>query len=110
MVHSAASDSYPLTMNNNMSNLNMNTLGVGTMSSDKVDALTKHDILQTAKNFRWKRQMPKWTVIVNGTEYPVHPLILEAGGVPPNDPTNSHQALAKLKSMGFDTRYEGKSV
>lgn len=80
------------------------------MASERVEALTKEDIIRTAKGFRWNRQMPKWTVIVSGKEFPVRPLVLQAAGVPPNDPTNSHRAVAKLKSLGFDTRYEGKSV
>jgi len=80
------------------------------MASEKVGALTKDEIVRAAKNFRWNRQMPKWTVVVEGREFPVRPLVLEAAGVAPNDPTNSHQAVAKLKSLGFDTRYQGKSV
>lgn len=80
------------------------------MASDKVLGLTKEEIIRAAKNFRWNRQMPKWTVVVEGREFPVRPLVLEAAGVAPNDPTNSHQAVAKLKSLGFDTRYQGKSV
>jgi hypothetical protein len=80
------------------------------MPSAKVNALTQSDITRTANNFTWTRQMPKWTVVVNRKEYPARPLILEAAGVPPNDPTNSHQAVAKLKNLGFDTRYQGKSV
>jgi hypothetical protein len=54
--------------------------------------------------------MPKWTVIVERRELPARPLVLTAAGVPPNDPTNSHQAVSKLKALGFDTRYERKSV
>ncbi|MDO8431540.1 MAG: hypothetical protein Q7S58_03930 [Candidatus Binatus sp.] len=80
------------------------------MASKKVDALTKMDIIHTAKNFYWKRQMPKWTVIVVDRELPVRPLVLEAARVAPNDPTNSHQAVAKLKSFGFEVRYEGRAV
>lgn len=75
-----------------------------------VAMLTRETILRTAKNFSWDRMMPKWTVIVDGIELPARPLVLEAAGVPPNDPTNSHRAVAKLKSLGFDTRYQGKSV
>jgi hypothetical protein len=37
------------------------------------------------------------------------PLVLDAAGVPPNDPTNSHQAIAILENLGFETRYAGKS-
>jgi|SRR5271165_1954316 len=80
------------------------------MPSAKVSVLTKETIVSTAKNFRWNRQMPKWTVIVDGRELPARPLVLEAAGVPPNDPTNSHQAVAILKDRGFDVRYEGKVI
>jgi hypothetical protein len=54
--------------------------------------------------------MPKWTAIVDGKEFPARPLVLDAAGVAPNDTTNSHQAIAILKDLGFETRYEGKSV
>jgi hypothetical protein len=30
--------------------------------------------------------------------------------VPPNDPTNSHQAVALLKERGFEVRYKGKTI
>lgn len=80
------------------------------MASAKVSVLTKQDIAATAKSFQWNRQMPKWTVIVDGRELPARPLVLEAAGVPPNDPTNSHQAVALLKDRGFDVRYEGKTI
>ena len=54
--------------------------------------------------------MPKWSVIVDGRELPARPLVLQAAGVPPNDPTNSHQAVAILKERGFDIRYQGKAI
>jgi hypothetical protein len=47
----------------------------------------------------------KWTVLVGGKELPARPLVLEAAGVPPNDPTNSHQAVEILRRLGFETRY-----
>jgi hypothetical protein len=81
-----------------------------TMASQKVAALTRQDIIKAARNFKWRRQMPKWTTVVDVTEFPARPLVLEAAGVPPNDSTNSHQAVAILKARGFDVRYEGKSV
>ena len=80
------------------------------MPSSKVSALTKTDIASAARNFRWTRQMPKWSVIVEGRELPARPLVLDAAGVPPNDPTNSHQAVAILKQYGFDVRYQGKAI
>lgn len=80
------------------------------MPSSRVAALTKQDIAAAARSFRWGRQMPKWSVIVDGHEFPARPLILDAAGVPPNDPTNSHQAVAILKERGFEVRYNGKAV
>jgi hypothetical protein len=80
------------------------------MASAKVSELTTQEIARVAKEFRWNRQMPKWTVIVDGRELPARPLVLQAAGVPPNDPTNSHQAVALLKDRGFDVRYEGKAL
>ena len=80
------------------------------MPSPKVSALTKKDIASAASKFRWNRQMPKWSVIVDGRELPARPLVLDAAGVPPNDPTNSHQAVAILKQYGFDVRYQGKAI
>ena len=69
--------------------------------------LTRAEILRTANSFTWTRKMPKWTVVVEDRELPARPLVLEAAGVPPNDPTNSHQAVAILERLGFETRYEG---
>jgi hypothetical protein len=80
------------------------------MNSARVAALTKQEIASTAKTFQWTRQLPKWTVIVDGRELPARPLVLEAAGVPPNDPTNSHQAVALLKDRGFVVRYQGKPL
>lgn len=80
------------------------------MASPKVSALTRQDILKAAKRFKATRRLPKWTTIVDGKEYPARPLVLEAAGVAPNDTTNSHQAIALLKELGFETRYEGRSV
>lgn len=54
--------------------------------------------------------MPKWSVVIEGRELPARPLVLEAAGVPPNDPTNSHQAIALLKEQGFEVRYQGRTI
>ncbi len=80
------------------------------MASLKVSLLTRENILATANTFAWNRQLPKWTVVVKGRELPARPLVLCAAGVPPNDPTNSHQAVAILRERGFDVRYQGKTV
>lgn len=70
--------------------------------------LTRAAILHAAGNFRWTRKMPKWRVIVNERELPARPLVLEAAGVPPNDSTNSHQAVAILERLGFKVIYAGE--
>ena len=80
------------------------------MPSPKVAALTRKNIIEAAKCFKGTRRMPKWTAIVEGKELAARPLVLDAAGVAPNDTTNSHQAVAILKDLGFETRYEGKSV
>jgi hypothetical protein len=60
------------------------------MASQKVAALTRQDIIKAARNFQWHRQMPKWTTIVDGTELPAGPLVLDAAGVPPNHGYDSY--------------------
>jgi hypothetical protein len=67
--------------------------------------LTRAEVLRAASTFRWTRKGMKWTVIVGDRELPARPLVLEAAGVPPNDPTNSHQAVEILRRLGFETRY-----
>ena len=47
-------------------------------------------------------------MVVEQRELPARPLVLAAAGVTPNDPTNSHMAIAKLKALGFETRYDGQ--
>jgi len=76
----------------------------------KVHKLTRDAVLRAARTFHGIRKTAKWTTVVEGVELPARPLILEAAGVPPNDPTNSHQAVAKLKALGFEVRYEGRTV
>ena len=79
------------------------------MRSARVSGLTREDITAAARRLRGSRPA-KWTTIVDGRELPARPLVLEAAGVPPNDPTNSHQAVAILKDFGFAVRYQGKNV
>lgn len=78
------------------------------MPSAKVAALTRQDIIKAARTLAWSKRMTKWSTTVEGKELPARPLVLHAAGVAPNDATNSHQAVAILKDLGFETRYEGK--
>src|SRR6266700_630463 len=67
--------------------------------------LTRIEIIRAAGSFKSARKNSKWTVIVENRELPARPLVLRAAGVAPNDPTNSHQAVAILERLGFETRY-----
>jgi hypothetical protein len=67
--------------------------------------LTRAEVVRAADHFRWTRKGTRWTVMVGERELPARPLVLEAAGVPPNDPTNSHQAVEILRRLGFETRY-----
>jgi hypothetical protein len=78
------------------------------VASAKVATLTRKDIIEAARAFTWPKRMTKWSVLVDQRELPARPLVLHAAGVPPNDATNSHQAVAILKDLGFETHYEGK--
>lgn len=80
------------------------------MPSSRIAVLTREDITAAARTFRFDRHLPKWTVIVEGQELPARPLVLRAAGVFPNDPTNSHQAIAILKGHGFEVRYQGNPI
>lgn len=75
------------------------------MASNRVATLAKDDVLRAAASYRPSRKLQKWIVIIDGKEFPARPLVLHAAGVAPNDPTNSHQAVAKLQELGFKTRY-----
>src|SRR3990167_7429895 len=65
--------------------------------------LTRKDIIAAARRLRWTRKMPRWTVRVQGNVYPARSLVLLAMGVRPNNPTNSHMAVARLEALGFTT-------
>ena len=78
------------------------------MASAKVAAQTRQDVIKAARTLAWSKRMTKWSTVIDGKELPARPLILHAAGVAPNDATNSHQAVAILKDLGFETRYEGK--
>jgi hypothetical protein len=77
------------------------------MPSAAVEALTRDDIASAAKRFQGAR-VSRWTTRIDGHEFPVRPLVLFAARALPNDPTNSHQAVAVLHEFGFDVYYDGK--
>jgi hypothetical protein len=77
-------------------------------SERKLRFLTRDTVTEASKSFSWNRQMPKWTVLVEGKPFPVRPLAFKAAGLLPNDSATTHQAVAMLKELGFQIFYEGK--
>ena len=75
----------------------------------KPKELTREEVIRAAGAFKTTRKPARWRVIVGDRELPARPLVLQAAGVPPNDSTNSHQAVAILESLGFETRYASLS-
>ncbi len=80
------------------------------MADRKSIVLSKDHITRTAAEFRWTKKMPKWTVVVEGREFPARSLVLAAADLLPNALTNSHQAVTVLKELGFEIRYQGKAA
>jgi hypothetical protein len=70
--------------------------------------LTRDAVVTASKHLRWNKQLPKWTVLVEGTPFPVRPLAFKAAGLLPNDRATTHQAVSVLKHLGFAVFYEGK--
>jgi len=74
----------------------------------KLRTLTRDAVIAASKRLQWNKQLPKWTVLVDGASFPVRPLAFSAAGLLPNDPATTHQAVAVLKQLGFQVFYEGK--
>jgi hypothetical protein len=72
----------------------------------RLRAITRDDVILASKTLTWNRQLPKWTVVIEGTSFPVRPLAFKAAGLFPNDPATTHQAVAVLKKLGFQVFYE----
>jgi hypothetical protein len=72
-------------------------------------ALTREEITFAAGSVRFPRRT-KWTVVIDGKEFPVRSILFEALGVRPDCPMNSYQAVDILVGLGFEIRFNGKPV
>ena len=79
------------------------------VASPKIKA-TRQDIMDAARNFRWKQQLPDWTTVVDGRELPARPLVVKAARVSDHDATKTGEAAAILSDLGFEVRYKGRIV
>ncbi len=81
------------------------------MPNPRFNALTPHHIKTTAHRIQ-PGPIQKWAVAIDGVEYPVKQLVMEAANAitlpaPPVTPADfiSHSAVRKLRRLGFEVRY-----
>lgn len=81
------------------------------MPNARLDAVTKQDVMKAARRIEPKG-IQKWSVLVDGTEYPVKQLLMEAcnlieSNAPRLTPADfiAHSAVRKLKKLGFTVKY-----
>jgi hypothetical protein len=79
------------------------------VASPKIKA-TRQDIMDAARNFQWKQQLPDWTTVVDGRELPARPLVVKAARVSDRNPTTTGEAAEILSDLGFEVRYKGTIV
>ena len=72
--------------------------------------VTKQDIMNVAKDIQWNGQLPNWTTVVEGREFPARPLVLQAAKVSDTNPTTAHEAAMILSDLGFEVRYKGTII
>jgi hypothetical protein len=68
---------------------------------------TRQDIIDAARNFQWRGQLPIWTTVVEGQELPARPLVLKAARVSDKNPTKTVEAAVLLSDLGFEVRCKG---
>ncbi len=81
------------------------------MPNPRFDALTKQDVLKAARRVAPKN-IQKWSAVVEGKEYPVKQLLMDAANLiespaPRVTPADfiAHYAVRKLKKLGFIVNY-----
>ncbi len=86
------------------------------MPNPRFEALTKQDVIRAARKIQPK-EIQKWSAVVDGSEYPVKQLLMEAANLsespaPRVTPADfiAHYAVRKLKKLGFTVRYYEKGA
>ena len=81
------------------------------MPNPRFEAVSKQDVTRAARKIEPKH-IQKWSVVVEGTEYPVKQLLMEAcnsveSSAPRVTPADfiAHYAVRKLKKLGFTVKY-----
>ena len=81
------------------------------MPSPRFEALNRQNVIRAARKIDPKG-IQKWSVVVDGTEYPVKQLLMEAANLiespaPRVTPADfiAHYAVHKLRRLGFTVKY-----
>lgn len=81
------------------------------MPHPRLEAVTKEDVIRAAKTIDPKA-IQKWSVLVNGKEFPVKQVLKEAANsikssAPRVTPADfiAHYAVRRLKRLGFTVHY-----
>jgi hypothetical protein len=81
------------------------------MPNPRFEALTKEEVVRAARKIE-RKGIQKWSVVVDGVEFPVKQLLMEAANIiessaPRVTPADfiAHYAVRKLKKLGFTVNY-----
>jgi hypothetical protein len=73
-------------------------------------ALSKVMVLIAAEDLKWKKELPKWTVLVQGKTLPLRPLARMVSHLAPHERVPTRKTVEMFKKLGFQVLYEGKPV
>jgi hypothetical protein len=73
-------------------------------------ALSRVAVVIAADDLKWKKELPKWTVIVQGKTLPLRPLARMVSQLAPHQRVSTGKTVEMFKKLGFQVLYEGKPV
>jgi hypothetical protein len=73
-------------------------------------ALSRATVVIAADDMKWKKELPKWTVIVQGKTLPLRPLARQVAQLAPHQRVSTGKTVEMFKKLGFQVLYEGKPV
>ena len=73
-------------------------------------ALSRAAVVIAADDMKWKKELPKWTVIVQGKTLPLRPLARQVAQLAPHQRVSTGKTVEMFKKLGFQVLYEGKPV
>jgi len=73
-------------------------------------ALSRAMVLMAAEDLKWNKELPKWTVLVEGKTLPLRPLARMVSHLAPHERVPTRKTVEMLKKLGFQVLYDGKPV